>query len=232
MVIAVNASYPVALFGLVLLFTIISLSGGFLAITIIEEKSGRIMEVILSSISPTTLLIGKIIGVLLFSLTQFICVIAIWIISNISAGTTVVKDLGFSQIFFYIMWIAPAVIAFSFVYGGFGALISRSEDSGALQGPMTILLVGSVYLAVYGLLNPDMAIVRIGMFLPPFNYFVALGQLLYSGQFSRDILASYILALMFSFLAIFVATSTFRSNLLHTQRFNFTSRVRKAARRI
>ncbi len=215
-------NYTIALFAVVLLYTILSLSGSFLAFTIIEEKSGRVMEILLTSISPRQLLLGKIVGVLAFSLAQFIVVITTWMLSSTLAGTPAIEGVTAIQVSYFLLWFLPAVISFSFIYGGMGALISRSEDAGAIQGPISILLIGSVYLAAYSLSNPTSQIVEVATYLPPINFFVALGQLLATGELTQAIALGYLVAIIFTALTIYLALSAFERNLLYFGRFSIS----------
>jgi ABC-2 type transport system permease protein len=212
--------YSVAIFALVLLYMILSLSGGFLALTIIEEKSGRIMEVLLSSISARILLLGKILGVLLFSVAQFSLVVATWVISSNLAGSAVIRGTSISQIAFYLLWFIPAILAYSFLYGGLGALITRSEDAGAIQGPMSILLIASVYSAVYSLTSPDNSIVKVAMLIPPFNFFLAPARYLTTGEIEGSMIVGYLIAIAFTAAAIYLAISLFEANVLNNKKFS------------
>jgi len=210
--------YVVALFAIAFLYLIVSLSSGFLAMTIIEEKSGRVMEVLLSSVSPRSLLGGKIVGVLIFSLIQFTAVVATWLLSSSLAGSQAIDGITGLHLFWYFLWFVPAIVTYSFLYGGFGALISRSEDAGAVQGPMSIILIASSYGAVYSLSNPDSALVEIATYLPPFNFFVAPAQLLSQGKLTAPIAIGYILALVFTFGTVRIALYLFERNALNNRR--------------
>jgi ABC-2 type transport system permease protein len=215
-----NQNYSIALFAIVLLYTILSLSGSFLAFTIIEEKSGRVMEVLLTSISPRQLLLGKIAGVLTFSLAQLIAVIAIWMVSTSIAGTPAIEGITAMQMTYFLLWFFPAVISFSFIYSGMGALISRSEDAGAIQGPISLLLIGSTYLAAYSFSNPTSQIVQVATYLPPLNFSLGLGQLLVTGELTQAITLGYLLAIIFTALTIYLALAAFENNLLYFGKFS------------
>jgi ABC-2 type transport system permease protein len=213
----------VSLFALVLLYMIISLSGGFLALTIIEEKSGRVIEVLLSSISPRQLLLGKILGVLIFSLTQFTIVVATWLVSSQMASSSALKGISTSQLVFYLLWFLPAVISYSFIYGGLGALISRSEDSGAIQGPISMLLISSVYGATYSLSNPSASFVDFAIYIPPFSFFVAPAQYLLTRELTFQLVVGYCLALLFTGMTVRLALVLFERNVLNNHRITFKS---------
>jgi ABC-2 type transport system permease protein len=218
--------YSVALFSLVLLYMILSLSGGLLALTIIEEKSGRIMEVLLSSISPKQLLIGKILGVMLFSIIQFLAIVTTWIVSSNMAHSSVIDGVTITQILFYLAWFVPALLSYSFIYGGLGALVSRSEDSGAIQGPMSLMLLASVYGAAYSLSNSSSELVAVAMYIPPFNFFITPAQYLSTGKLTCSMAIGYSIALIFTAVVLNVAMNLFEKNVLNNHRFSFRLALR------
>ena len=76
----------------VLIYTFIMLFGGQVMQGVSEEKSSRIVEVIVSSVKPFQLMMGKIIGVSLVALTQFV----IWILltGTISLGFSAAMGIG------------------------------------------------------------------------------------------------------------------------------------------
>jgi len=73
-----EASATVGLFSAILVYFFIFLYGVQVMRSIIEEKSNRILEVVVSSVSPFQLMIGKILGVALVSLTQFL----LWVLTT------------------------------------------------------------------------------------------------------------------------------------------------------
>jgi ABC-2 type transport system permease protein len=158
-----------------------------------EEKTSRIMEILLSSIRPFQLLAGKILGVAAVGLTQFV----IWTISAgllAAYGVTVARELSPNASHFHIH-IAPALLAFMIVYfiGGYilyssiyatiGAMVSSEQDAQQLQMPVTMLLVvgfflfqlvmqnpnssTSVALSIIPFWSPMLMLMRIGLQQPP-----------------------------------------------------------------
>ncbi|GAL83831.1 ABC transporter permease [Sporocytophaga myxococcoides] len=73
-----EAAASIALFSAILVYFFIFLYGVQVMKSIIEEKANRILEVVVSSVTPFQLMVGKILGVALVSLTQFL----IWVITT------------------------------------------------------------------------------------------------------------------------------------------------------
>lgn len=78
-----GASYGIGMFGSILIYLFIFLYGVQVMRGVIEEKNNRIVEVIISSVRPFQLMMGKIVGIALVGLTQFV----LWVVltSGISA---------------------------------------------------------------------------------------------------------------------------------------------------
>jgi ABC-2 type transport system permease protein len=158
-----------------------------------EEKTSRIMEILLSSVRPLQLLAGKILGVAAVGLTQFL----IWAISAgvlAAYGLTVARQLSPNASQYHIH-IPPALLAFMIVYfiGGYflyssiyatiGAMVSSEQDAQQLQMPVTMLLVigillfqlvmrnpsssTSVVLSIIPFWSPMLMLMRIGLQPPP-----------------------------------------------------------------
>ena len=82
----------------IVIWMFIMMFGGQVMSSVIEEKSSRVVEVLISSVKAVDLMFGKIIGVALVALTQFLLWIVLTVILTSVAGTFMGKDLlkGFS----------------------------------------------------------------------------------------------------------------------------------------
>jgi ABC-2 type transport system permease protein len=90
---AVNATVVIALFSAVLILFFIVLYGGQVMRGVIEEKTNRIIEVMISSVKPFELMMGKILGIALVSLTQFL----IWVF--LTASISFYFNTKYKQVF-------------------------------------------------------------------------------------------------------------------------------------
>src|SRR5574344_1686857 len=68
-----------------IIYMFIALFGGMVMSSVIEEKSSRVIEVLISSVKATELMFGKIIGIALVALTQFL----LWIVLTVAIVTVV-----------------------------------------------------------------------------------------------------------------------------------------------
>src|SRR6202000_3447885 len=78
------------LFTVIIGYVLISVYGSQIALGIGEEKSSRVVEVLLSAVRPVQLLIGKVLGIGLLALGQAVAMVAVFIIAGFASGSSLV----------------------------------------------------------------------------------------------------------------------------------------------
>ncbi len=148
-------------FTMVMLLYVNVLVYGFAVMrSIIEEKSSRIMEVLLSSLTPKQLLAGKIIGVGAVGLTQFV----IWL--TIAGAFAVPGFLSARSIFSNVHVPMIGIVAFgvffvlgyflySTVYAALGAMVNSEQEAQQVQWPAMLPIIFSIVLATPVLQHPN-----------------------------------------------------------------------------
>lgn len=157
---------------LTLLYSLIVFSGTALITGLVEEKSSKILEIILTSVSPRKLLTGKVLGISIFSFIQFILLIVAGLVSSRLAGILQLRGFSFLSVVHIVIWFAPAVIFYSYLFIGFGATISRMSDIGIVQMPLMLMVMSNLYVGIFALFNPNANWIRILSFVPPFSFFI------------------------------------------------------------
>ena len=151
-----------------LLFMFIFSYGVWIAGGVAEEKSSRVVEVVLSSIRPFPLLAGKIVGIGFVGLCQ---------LAVVALATAVVAPLsGFElpsaapQILGAILlWYVLGIAFYGCLYAAAGSLVSCQEDVQHTQGPIMLFVFVGYGAAIYALNNPDAFVTRLLSFVPPFS---------------------------------------------------------------
>ncbi|WP_230497718.1 ABC transporter permease [Pseudoneobacillus rhizosphaerae] len=160
-----------------------------IAMEVATEKSSRVMEILISSVSPVQQMFAKIVGIGLVSLTQLAIQLAVGYYS-VKQNMSSMKG-GFFDSFGFdnlpIMTIVYGVIFFLlgyFLYATLaaflGSLVSRIEDVQQMITPMTMLVVAGFMIAMFGLGNPEASFIRITSFIPfftPMIMFLRVGML-------------------------------------------------------
>ena len=167
----------VGMFLTFLIYMFVLSYGAMVMQSVIEEKTNRIVEVMVSSIKPLQLLFGKIIGVGLVGLFQMLIwglllsaiVGIITAITGVGADpTAAATDEGAMQLFNQLSTLPVAEIAILFVLyfiGGyllyasmlaaFGAAVNDQQDSGQFMMPVMLVMIFAFYAGFYGAQNPE-----------------------------------------------------------------------------
>jgi ABC-2 type transport system permease protein len=162
-----RAARGVAYIGVILLFMAISVYGGYVLTGVVEEKSSRVVEVLLSRVPPSSLLGGKIAGIGLAGLAQFAAVAAAAVATLLATRPAGMPPGTYTAIPALVLWFVLGYVFYSMLYGSLGALASRAEDAQAAAGPAIAVLLGIYVLAFMAMENPGAAWVAILSMLPP-----------------------------------------------------------------
>ena len=148
------------------IFLLLQVWGTFMTMGVIEEKSSRVVEILLSHVRPTTLLGGKLIGLgVLAVLQMLILTLGVIVALLFTDGLTVPSGV----------WSAVPLMLLTFVFGfgfyatGFaaaGSMVPRVEDAQATQFVMMLPLVAGYIIAATSFTVPDNVIVTIASFVP------------------------------------------------------------------
>jgi ABC-2 type transport system permease protein len=176
-----SARLDLAMIGLVLLLLAISFYGGFVLIGVIEEKSSRVIEVLLSRLRPSELLTGKIAGIGLVGLVQVAIVAVAALIALAASQNATLPTTTGSTIGWLVLWFLLGYGFYSVLFGAAGSLVSRQEDAQSMTFPITGVLIVAYILAMQAAQAPDSTAALIGSFVPPTAPMVMLVRIAYGG---------------------------------------------------
>ena len=158
-----------ALIGIVILMLALTLFANSVGSRVTEEKSSRIIELIVASVKPTDFLSGKILGNVVFGTVAMGIIIGCGAIALKVSG--ILGDNQFS-------WsIAPALLVafvlgitfFSSLYAAAGAMVQRTEDLQSTQSPIMLLIFAVLYTPTVFFTQLDSTWMRIIAWIPPFS---------------------------------------------------------------
>lgn len=159
-----------------LMYLILLLYGSQVMMGVTEEKTSRIAEVVVSSVKPFQLMIGKIVGIGLVALTQFLIWIAcIFIIYNVSktggsSGGNASELVGMIQGVFtsvdiplvvgcFIFYLLGGFFFYSSMYAAIGSAINEDmREAQSLSFPITMLVIFSIALMAPAISNPGSSV--------------------------------------------------------------------------
>lgn len=162
---------------------------GMIASEVAGEKTSRVMEILISSISPVQQMFAKIMGIALLSLTQMLLFVGVGYFSIKKTLADMPGDMtsyfGFgdipiSTLIYAIVFALLGYLLYATLAAFLGSLVSRVEDVQTMISPMIMLVVIGFMMAMFGLSNPEAGFVKISSFIPPFTpmlMFLRVGML-------------------------------------------------------
>ena len=157
--------------GFMILLWIVTFTGGnYLMMSTIEEKSTRAMEVLLSAVSPASLLTGKIIGfaaVSLVMLGMYLGVVVVLLTVFAALDIVSLGDIVLAAVFFLMAYLMIAAIM-----AGIGSAVNDITEAQSLMGPAMVILILPMLLMGVITEDPNGSIAMIGSFIPPLSPFV------------------------------------------------------------
>ena len=129
--------------------------------SITTEKTSKIMETLVTSTTPTTIVLGKTIGIGIVGLLQMIVIVATALISAnafldpellnaVLDMSNITPFLGIITIIYFVL----GYLAYALLYALTGSTVSKPEDIQSANQPVAILAVVGFYLAYFTMMNP------------------------------------------------------------------------------
>jgi ABC-2 type transport system permease protein len=136
---------------------------------VVEEKASRVIEVLVSTIRPAQLLVGKILGIGLAGLLQLLGVAVVGLGVGEATGAAHLDSTDFGVALQVLPWFVLAFLLFATLYAGAAATVSRQEDLSSALGPLSAILMATIFIGQLGITDADRPIVHILSYVPPFS---------------------------------------------------------------
>jgi ABC-2 type transport system permease protein len=156
------------LFTVVLVWILISAYGSQIAMGVGEEKQNRIVEVILASVRPLQLLVGKVFGVGLLALTQALLMVAVFLGLGAAVGSSLVHGAAAGIVIVGAVFLVLGYAFYCTAFAAAGSLVSRQSDVGTVVLPVQLPLIVAYalsYTVIYA--NGASTFYHVLGFLPP-----------------------------------------------------------------
>ena len=151
-----------------LIYMFIFVYGAMVMQGVMEEKTNRIVEVVVSSVKPFDLMMGKLIGIGLVGLTQF----GIWALvflgfsfsgialsgsfSLFQSMNGLFASVNMTEIcFYFVLFFIGGYLMYASLFAAIGAMVNSQEDTQQYMMPITILVLFAFYAGFFSAQNPD-----------------------------------------------------------------------------
>ncbi len=168
--------------GIVLLFLMLTQYCTWTLIGVMQEKSSRVVEVLLATVRPIQLLGGKVLGIGIVALGQAALIVGFALALSAAVGSNLLHGAGPLALLSELLWLVLGYAFYCWVYAAAGSMAERQDQVQTLALPLAIpILVGYVFsITVVSSGNPDL-LFKVLAYLPPtapfcMSVLVGLGQ--------------------------------------------------------
>jgi ABC-2 type transport system permease protein len=138
------------------------------AMGVVEEKSTRVVEVLLAAVRPVQLLAGKIIGIGLVGLFQLVIIGVVGLVVATASGAITLPPDSAGTIGSVLLWFLLGYAFYSSMFAVAGAIVSRQEELQNTATPLNLLMIASFFVAfTTSLSGADSTLAKVSTFLPP-----------------------------------------------------------------
>jgi ABC-2 type transport system permease protein len=139
----------------------------WVAMGVVEEKSTRVVELLLSAITPRRLLAGKVLGIGALGLGQLLLIGVAGLAMGSATGQLDLDGGTVSALAIVLLWFVLGYALYSCAFAVAGALVPRQEDVQAVTAPLTITILAAFFLSFTALDDPSSTLARVLSFVPP-----------------------------------------------------------------
>ena len=156
----------VAFVGVVVLYGLMILIGQYVAVGVVEEKSSRVVELLLATIKPWQLLAGKVLGLGLLGVAQLLIIGVVGTGTAIGFDVLVVPGDAIGTVASVVGWFILGYALYAAVFAAGASLVARQEDLQSVLLPTILVLVAAFVVSIQAAQSPDGLLARITSLVP------------------------------------------------------------------
>ena len=150
-----------------LLLMAIVLYGNLVLTGVAEEKSSRVVEVLLARMPARNLLAGKVAGIGFLGFAQFAVTALAALIAALAVHPAGIPAVSGGVLAWVIVWFVLGYALYAMAYGALGSLASRAEDAANVAAPVSYALAAAYWVSLLVVArNPDSVWLEAGLPLP------------------------------------------------------------------
>ncbi len=130
------------------LYVSLVIYGQIVAAGVVEEKSNRIVEILLTAVRPWQLMIGKITGIGLVAVVQIAIIAGVALVLASATKLVSIPTLGVDAVISGIVWFVLGYLMYALLFAGAGSMVSRQEDVASVSMPVILIPVAAWILAL------------------------------------------------------------------------------------
>ncbi len=202
-----------------LMYMVVMLYGMNVARSIIEEKTSRVFEVLLATITPEQMLAGKILGVGAVGLTQILIWLTTAVIltssslaSSLASGAKI--SLSLMQIVFFILYFIFGYLLYSSIAAALGAMVNAEQELQQLNMFLVMPLAACMFALTPVISNPDNTFARVMSLIPFCSPLIMYLRISMGHPKAWEIALSFVLMSLTIYGILWVASRIYRVGVL------------------
>ena len=196
---------------ILLLMMMVVYSGQMLVRSMIEEKSSRLIEMLISSSTPDELLTGKLFGLSLLGITQII----IWVLIGMSlVASSLLPVAAFKNIIPMLAYFILGFLFYASLFIGIGSTVNTEQQAQHVTTYLSLILMLPVVVAMPAIQNPDFILTKVFSYIPLTIPTVMLLRLNVQNVSNFEIFFSIIIMIFSIFIVTKVSAKIFRIGIL------------------
>jgi ABC-2 type transport system permease protein len=157
-----------ALIGVILIFVVLTQYLSWTLMGVMEEKSSRVVEVLLATVRPIQLLAGKVLGIGVVALAQAVALVAFALILSAVVGSSLVHGATALVVASTLVWMILGYAFYSWVYAAAGSTAERQDQVQSLALPLSAPLIFGYIVSLIGVSSGSPSLlVKVLAYLPP-----------------------------------------------------------------
>ncbi len=213
-----EARNAVAFASVILLFISIQVAGAYIMMGVFEEKSTRVVELVLSSIKARYLLAGKVLGIGLLGLIQVVALAGSALGAAALFGSSALPAISATLIIAGLVWFILGYLLYGAVFAAGASLAPRQEDAQSTLAPVSVVLMLSYFGAVFTAAEPDSLAARIVSWLPITAPFAMPGRIASGDALWWEVVGAMVLTALTALAVLLLAERIYVRSIIHTDR--------------
>lgn len=194
-----------------LLVMAVFINGQLLLRSVIEERTNRMVEILLSTVSARELMTGKIFGLGLLGMVQILFYLAMGVIFGMTKGIEIVRFDELPILFIYFL---TGYFFFAAIYATLGTLFDNEQDAQQSMSIVSIIAMVPLMGSFYFMANPTALVTKILSFVPPMTPFMMILRISSDAAEPWEIAATIVLMILSVWGMMILAGKIFRTALL------------------
>jgi ABC-2 type transport system permease protein len=215
-----SADRVLGMVSVILMYMAIVIYGQVVMTGVIQEKSSRVVELLLATIRPQHLLAGKVFGIGLMGLAQLLVVGLAGLATALVTGLTDVPEFSARAGLAVFAWFILVYVFYSSIFAAAGSLVSRMEDSQSAVGPVMVIAVVSYLISFVAVQQdgPDtlIQVANIAAILPPVAPFAMTAKMMIGTAETWQIVLSIALMLVSTYGMIRLAARLYQGSVMQS----------------